>query len=176
MKEIDVAAVFCEMLSGFAALFIVVAALEVGGQTSLADVFTWLEAHPNFGAIAGILVAAYLVGIVVDAFGMAFDRLMCKLKWFEKFLCYDACQIPDAFYSTATEHRLKYFSEQWTFFSCYRNLLMLAPLWVTAAVVLTARHGGFYSATMVAVIGLLISIALVQSIRMLQRFMVTVTK
>jgi len=122
MKDLDITAVFCEMLSGIALMLVVAGWLDVSGVCSLGKLFLWLKGHPTFAAIATVAVVAYLAGLVVDAVGMAFDEVVGNIPRLSRLLKYDAGTMPANFYANVTAHVLKFWGEQWAYFSCYRNL------------------------------------------------------
>lgn len=177
MKDFDVAAVFCEMLSGLATLIVLTVWLDVADQLSFGAVLKWLEAHSDLGTVAALLAVAYFVGILIDAAGMAFDSLIVgNVGWLARLLCYDAGNLPADFYATSSEHRLKFWAEQWAYFSCYRNLLLLAPLGIPGTLIVAQKYGGCGWVTVVGVASVVVLIALTQSIRDLQKIMVRVAR
>lgn len=176
MKDIDVTAVFCEMLSGLAAIALALGLLDLTSQLEMAKVSKWIIANPTFATVATLLIAAYLLGLIVDAFGMAFDStLVERIQRLRKLLNYDAGQLPPNFYTKATEGQLRYFCEQWAYFSCYRNLLMLMVIGVPVSVALATKYGAWQWIAACLLINVLTIIALIASIRGLQGTMVRIS-
>ena len=83
MKGFNVAEIFCELLSGFAAIFLVIVLLDVFGTSCLRQSLTLIVSKGSATAIAGAVLVAYLVGLVVDAVGLAvggwfLDSWLCQ--------------------------------------------------------------------------------------------------
>jgi hypothetical protein len=72
--------------------------------------------------LGAILVAAFLVGIMMDAVGLALDKLL-----FDRFVATGEPSEEDRakFWKSVSAHVLTYREAQWTYYSCYRNLFIL---------------------------------------------------
>jgi hypothetical protein len=100
--------------------------------------------------------------LIVDALGMLFDKLVTN-RW--EFVKTTAATSRREFYVSAPEHVFAYWKEQWSYFSCYRNLFMLlfpgSVVWTCSA----WREFGFFSGLIVLVILILVGIALWYTMR-----------
>jgi len=122
MKELDLSHLFCEVLGGLIGILLVVCLLDVFGLLSLSIVWQEVKNNASLAGATVLLIGSYLVGLVVDAFGMVFDMYVTD-KW-------DAAKnrkvgAREEFFKHASEHAFRYWQEQWIYFSCYRNLFML---------------------------------------------------
>jgi hypothetical protein len=112
-----------------------------------------LQERASLGLVTGILVVAYVVGVMIDAVGLVIGEL-----FIDKIVCQHEPSDAElgAFYSGAEEHVMKYRDVQWTYYSLYRNLLLLAvPLAIVGGVALAKRgHCGW------ALVGAILSIGL----------------
>ncbi|MGO9119822.1 MAG: hypothetical protein ACLQPD_19695 [Desulfomonilaceae bacterium] len=140
MKGFNVAEIFCELLSGFAAIFLVIVLLDVFGTSCLRQSLTLIVSKGSATAIAGAVLVAYLVGLVVDAVGLAvggwfLDSWLCQEpssdeKEKDGFLvCKESEPSPEEvarFWTKVPRHVLAYRDHQWAYVSAYRNLLILA--------------------------------------------------
>jgi hypothetical protein len=126
--------------------------------------------------IAGLMIAAYLIGIIVDAVGMAFDELVDHIALLKRVLRYDIGKLPELFYAKSQKHQLAYWIEQWTFFSCYRNLLMLAPAWVTIAIAIAYKYGGCPWAWTIVVMCAVTTASLLVTMRPMQGVLANISK
>ena len=176
MKDLDITAVFCEILSGLSAILIALALLDIASVWTIPDQVRWISAHSTVGTAAGLFIAAYVIGIVVDAIGLAFDsQIGERFKLLRKLLRYDSGQMPRGFYSSASEQVLKYWCEQWAYFSCYRNLIVLSVLWLPAALIVACKYGSFGWVVVTSCVSLIVLLSLIQSVRSLQGVMVSIT-
>jgi hypothetical protein len=122
MKDLNLAEVFCEVLGGGLAIALAIALLDLSGWI---DVVSLLKdaAAASVGSVTVALIGSYIVGLLVDAVGLSvgewcFDRLVgageapspeqCRLFW-----------------QHAAEHVVKYWENQWTFYSAYRTAFLL---------------------------------------------------
>jgi hypothetical protein len=175
MKDIDIAALFCEVLSGLCALLIGLEILDISQSLPLSAAISKLAPSSVGSLVALVFVAAYVVGIVVDATGMAFDRWVEKSLRRKKWLGY-AGKMPPLFYAKAQAHQLAYWKENWTYFSCYRNLLMLCPAWALLAVAITWKYtNAIWTVAMAVLCGLAIA-SLIVTIRELQRALTNIAQ
>lgn len=122
MKDVDLSQVFCEVLAGLAAILLVVGILDISAIASTRECRDWGSKYATFAGLAGLFVGSYFIGLVVDAFGLVFDKLVTE-RW--KSSREKRTKRNKKFYASAPEHVFAYWKEQWTYFSCYRNLFML---------------------------------------------------
>lgn len=177
MKDLDIGGLFCEVLSGVVALLIIVGALDLTNQVDLGSLVLYATANTSGWTIAGLMIGAFLAGIIVDAVGTTFDELVvAKMPWLTRVLKYDAGVMPRLFYATATQQQLEYWRDQWGYFSCYRNLLALSPFWVVIAVALAVKYGGCGWAFAVAAGGLALVACLAITIRYIQSALVGIAR
>jgi len=123
MKEISVAEVFCEVLSGLAIMFFMIPLLDVIGKSCIHQSFTFIGKNLSATAIGGILVLAYILGLVMDTIGLAVGEL-----FLDRWLCKDSPSAEEkaTFWKKVPAHVLGYRDTQWAYVSAYRNLAILA--------------------------------------------------
>ena len=123
MKEISVAEVFCEVLSGLAIMFFMIPLLDVIGNSCIHQSFTFIGKNLSATAIGGALVLSYILGLVMDTIGLAVGE--CFL---DRRLCKDAPSGEEIaiFWKKVPKHVLGYRDTQWAYVSAYRNLAILA--------------------------------------------------
>jgi cation transport ATPase len=120
MKDFNFTELFCEILSGLIAVIVFVLILDVAGYCDIEKYFCSLKIDLSFLTI--LLVVSYFVGLLIDAIGLSLgewflDNLVSKkAPQREKFR---------NFYKNANESLVKYRDTQWTYYSLYRNLLVL---------------------------------------------------
>lgn len=173
MKDFDLTAVFCEILGGLAVLLMLIPLLDITGAYSLDDLTPLVARHLTSGTLVAVLVIAYLVGTVVDAVGLMFDDW-----WFGRALVANPPTDTEraSFFKNVQEHILRYRDEQWTWYSCYRNLfLVFLPAGLFWVVSLGIRsHWGFAIALLVGLI--VIEIALYRTMRVVLNIYAEITK
>lgn len=116
--------VFCEIISGlflcsaFAGLFLLLGILTQAQLSSLCTVAFKLSSLP------ALLLAFYIAGILFDPVGMLVDNLI------EKTLSVSSCSAEEKgiYYAYAPEHLVAYRHETWSYYFCFRNLLLLIPI------------------------------------------------
>lgn len=130
MKELSLSDAFCEVLAGLAVLGACVPLLELSGLQSLAETWAFLVSRMSLTLLTGGLLVCYVAGIVIDAVGLSLG------EWFldARLARAPASTKVEAFWKNVNEHVLGYRDAQWAYFSCYRNLAILA---VPAAVLWT---------------------------------------
>ena len=117
MKLPDLEKLFCEILCGLALMAIALPSLSLGIGYTIKESIEYLMAH-----FAEILVFGYFLGVLTDAVGFALG------EWFLDALLLGKRQVPvnrNAFWQTVPDHVLAYRDRQWTYFSTYRNLLVV---------------------------------------------------
>lgn len=176
MKDLDIGVLFCEILGGLCLMLICVAALDLAGLVDVRSVLVNATKESTGWSIAGLLVAAYLVGIIVDAIGMAFDEIITRIPGINSTLGYDGGKLPDCFYAKSKEHQLAFWRDQWTYFSCYRNLLMLSVAWMPISVLIANKYGGSVWVWIILA-GCVVTIgSLGVTVRCMQRVLATISK
>lgn len=166
MKEIDLAALFCEVLSGLAAGVVVLAYCDWAHPAATAGTVAWVLTRWSVMALTVVLLGAFLIGLVVDAFGLLFDELVVdRIKWFRAPAHEDAKK----FWPVVSEHVLRYRNEQWTYYSSYRNLLMLLIVGLVPGIRAGAHYGGWWGAALGFVTAIALLAALACSMRVTLR-------
>lgn len=128
MKELNLVDVFCEVLSGLCLLALALPCLDIAG-TDLRLVIPWLASQASAGAVAGVLIAAYMLGLVVDALGLAVGGcLEARWEWLHPKADEPSSEETRAFYRNASPQLHGYRDRQWAYASLYRNLLILLPI------------------------------------------------
>ena len=125
MKDLDITQVFCEVLTGLGCLSVILSIFILIGSYSFKDIVVFAGAKLTIAGLGAILAAAYIVGTMVDAVGLALDSL-----------CFDRLIVKEPpsgverkhFWNTVSAHVLAYRETQWTYYSCYRNLFILFVL------------------------------------------------
>ena len=120
MKELDLSQVFCEVVSGLAGIFIFFGLLDALEVQGIKDIVVWFGMNMSIPIATGLFVIAYLLGLILDAFGLLFDKLIDKCLGITEPTADELKQ----FYSKVPNHVFGYWKEQWVYFSCYRNILM----------------------------------------------------
>lgn len=139
MKDFDLRELFCEVLSGLFVLLLVVPLLHFAGVSSLDKTISVLLAKFSLSLATSLSVLCYLLGLLFDAVGFAFSEGSLGN-------CIETETTPSDnevahFWKSVEEHVLDYRERQWRFFSCYRNVFLLAPLCGIAwGVLLWERH------------------------------------
>jgi|GEM_PF-3868576 len=171
MKGFNVAEVFCEVLGGLAAMVLVILLFDAFKISCLRQSLTFIGTFTGNQLTANVIVAAlllaYIVGLVVDAFGLFFgdwrlDRWLCrdnlpteeeekKEKQAARFwnYAYWFCRetAPNGietarFWNNVPAHVLAYREQQWAYVSAYRNLIILAvPICGLACLSLGREYG-----------------------------------
>lgn len=124
--KVTITEVFCEIISGLM-LLIVLSAISI--------IFGWIElstltnSHTEiFSAapFASLIVFSYILGIIFDPIGMAFDLLI--MRWLGGKRDSLTNEHNARFYQTVSNHVLSYRLETWAYYFCFRNLFVLLPL------------------------------------------------
>jgi len=122
MKGINITEVFCEILSGVAIMFYVIPFLDLIGVSYISQSFAFIAKNLSMPTIFGVLILAYIIGLVMDAIGLAvgecfLDSLLCKVAPTKGERA--------AFWKNVSSHVLGYHDTQWAYISAYRNLAIL---------------------------------------------------
>jgi len=150
----NISELFCEILSGAVLIIVLVFACDVAGATSLDAVWTMMKARVSLGDIAAVLVVCYLLGLIMDAFGLAIGEL-----FLDDFIDSDVPTQAQrtSFLQTVPEHMLRYRDHQWTYYSAYRNLLLLLVPGAPLASIVAGRRGGVPAAIVVIVAAIVLA-------------------
>jgi hypothetical protein len=149
MKDFDVREVFCEILGGALFLSLLIAIFDFCGLIDTKALTTALAPKITLGVVTAGLTASYLVGILVDAMGLALGECFVD-DWINSK---SKTITSPAFWKTVPEHVLKYRDLQWTYYSTYRNvLLLLVPGLVVFPKLVYARLSSCWSAGAVLLI------------------------
>jgi len=138
--KFDFQQIFCEVLSGFAAILGVLSWAEVANTLKLQEVVSWIGRDLSIGKITAAVLSAYLVGLIVDAIALVFDELIVD-NW-EIVENHMKTGDRSLFLAKAPEHVLSFWETQWAYISCYRNLLMLLPFLAIPGAILINRAAG----------------------------------
>ncbi len=172
MKEISVAEVFCEVLSGLAIMFSMIPLLDVIGKSCIHQSFTFIGKNLSATAIGGALVLAYILGLVMDTIGLAVG------EWFlDRFLCKDPPSAEEiaTFWKKVPAHVLGYRDTQWAYVSAYRNLAILAlPAGILCCCSVGSNYGWIWA--LVPLVGMIIlELALLKTIEVLLKIYYLIT-
>ncbi len=117
----DITEIFCEIISGIAGVFVAVLLLISIDVITFEQVREIATSNGDVLDFAGLLLVLYLVGIVVDALGLFFDKV------FGRWICDDEPGEKEeaVFWNKVSEHVLAYRNHVWAYYFCYRNLFML---------------------------------------------------
>lgn len=119
--KVAVTEIFCEVISGIALLLVVLAGLDWAGVLSLEKSLGTAAGSINLTTLTGVLIAAYLAGVVFDSVGLIFD-LFCS-HW----ICDNGPtdQETKKFWTSVDSHVLNYKDQVWAYYFCYRNIFIL---------------------------------------------------
>lgn len=141
MKDLDLGALFCEVLSGFVCLLVVAMWLDATGNVLMMTLLAILRAHLSLSSVTSLLLLSYLLGLFVDALGLLADRVLVKTFW--PLLGFaDEVTPSTSFYGAIPAHMLSYMKEHWAYYSCYRNLVVLTLLGCAPFFWLVYLHAG----------------------------------
>lgn len=112
---------FCNVITGLTVCAVVILNLDLMGLTRIDEVWTSLATRYDATLITGIFILSYLIGIIFNAFGLLFDDYLADR------ICSDAPteQNIKAFWLDVEEHVLAYRDHVWSYYFCYRNLIIL---------------------------------------------------
>ena len=119
--KVAITEIFCEIITGLALTLVILACLDWPGIITFEDVLETVKSSFGVTSLTTVLIAAYLLGVVLDAAGLVFDNV------FHKVICADEPSSEEVknFWRTADAHVLAYRDNVWAYYFCYRNLLML---------------------------------------------------
>ena len=164
--------IFCEILTGLFAGFVVLTWLDWLQTVTFEQV--WQTVKPLLGlpTLTGVFIAAYLLGIVLDAVGLVFENVFCNI------ICVDepsADQIK-SFWKNAGGHVVAYRDNVWAFYFCYLNLFMLMLPAIVALFGTLWRRGYPGWAWIITIILIGTEIILFSSMRTLLKLYYNITK
>lgn len=157
MKDLDLSQVFCEILGGLAGIFWALGALDLSGLYSVRDSWCWASKYASFSGLTAFLVFSYLIGIIVDAFGLVFDKVITD-HW-ELSKKHSGISRSE-FYKSAEAHLFSYWKEQWTYFSCYRNLFMVMIPGLITWPLLVNKYLGCFAASVTFILSVIVAVVL----------------
>lgn len=135
MKDLNLREAFCEIISGAAVIGVALLCIDLAGTIDLKEEIR-AGVTVDLASVSLFFVSCYFAGLIVDALGLAIGEL-----FFDNLM---ASQDPPsdaavkAFWKEAADHVVKYRSNQWTFYSAYRNLfLLLIPGAILGAIVIS---------------------------------------
>jgi hypothetical protein len=119
--KLAITEIFCEILTGLATTLVVLTWLDWLNVICFKQVWITIKPYSGLATLTGVIIAAYLLGVILDAFGLVFDSL------FDRFVCADepTPENKKGFWTTANVHVLSYRDNIWAYYFCYRNLLIL---------------------------------------------------
>ena len=173
MKDLDVTQVFCEVLTGLGFLLVVLGLFGLLGPYAVQEIVFYVGTKLTIASLGAILVAAYLIGTIVDAIGLALDKLFLFGLVFKE----EPSEIDrEKFWKSVSAHVLAYREAQWTYYSCYRNLFILfVPGSILWTMVVWKRTGIVWGIVAV-VMFFLLETALFVTMKMLVEIYYKITK
>lgn len=170
--KVAITEIFCEVITGFALLFVLVGFLDWWGISSFEAGWDIVKEELDGVTLIALVVAAYLLGVIIDSAGLLFDEYCGHLV---------ATNTPSEedvknFWKTADAHVLAYRDGVWAYYFCYRNLFMLSvPAAISWGFALCNRGAyGWLIATILLIGGL--GFVMFVSMRVLLRLYYTITK
>lgn len=122
--KVTIKEMFCEIMSGLALLLVIVPALDWCDIFTLEEFWQLVTSKIDLVTLTGVIVVAYLAGILLDAFGLIADDWLGLLgKWFGGDEPTD--QQSKNFWTKADVHVFAYRNNIWAYYFCYRNLFTL---------------------------------------------------
>ena len=73
--KVAITEVFCEILTGLATSLVVLTLLDWLHIVTFEQAWIAAKQCPGFATLTGVLIVAYLLGVVLDAFGLVFDSV-----------------------------------------------------------------------------------------------------
>jgi hypothetical protein len=172
MKELDLRQAFCEVITGFMMILLLLPLLDLAGIVTPAVVLQWVIAHSSLTTIIGLLAICYFFGIVGDGIGFAVDE-----AGFDKWLYPNepTAEQRNAFWRSASAHVLQYRDTQWAYYECYRNLVLFIPcallLWAPALWEVASRTQWL----MLVVASFVLEVVLIYAMKSLLKLYYTIT-
>ncbi|MEW6667680.1 MAG: hypothetical protein AB1512_20925 [Thermodesulfobacteriota bacterium] len=173
MKDIGVAEVFCEILSGIVLAAVIVPFLVIRGVADIPSITAFMGKHMNAATLTMAIAACYFLGLIMDAVGLAVGE-----RCLDSRVCKDAPSSEEMqlFWKAVPEHVLTYRDTQWAYYSMYRNLfLLLIPgslLWCCVA----WAHSGWLWGLLTLVASALLELCFWRTMKCLLELYYTITK
>jgi hypothetical protein len=164
--KIDISKMICEILSG---LFLILLILLIAYYYKTSEIEEFLKENSksllDLGIITLLFALCYFLGIIIDDIDLLFDAvtvdiLMEKCKWFK-------IEKSNTLLKDLDEHILTYRNNQWSYYTCYRNLLiLLIPIEIFVFRILFCNHLNGW-AWISILIFLVLEVSFVHSMRLL---------
>ncbi|HVY52467.1 MAG TPA: hypothetical protein VHA07_13015 [Devosia sp.] len=136
MKDVSIAEVFCEILGGLLVILFALPWFAADPSMSFVGFYRSLYVGIDANALAAALVAAYLIGLLMDALGLIADEVITPRLGITEAT--DAER--KTFHKTALEHLLKYRDTQWSYYSLYRNCFIVVALGTLSTLIFWWHH------------------------------------
>lgn len=120
--KLDIQSVFCEVIGGLGLIALIAGILVLTGNSSVATLTDRVVDGGGGLELAGVLVAAYVAGVVVDAAGLVLDEYVLY-----RLADRSATEAERRlFFQKVSAHVLEWRTNVWNYYFCFRNLLLLA--------------------------------------------------
>lgn len=119
--KVEVTKIFCSIISGLALFLVAIPILYLTDVTNYELFKQKVVENQNTISLIGVVVSAYLMGIVFNSIGLVFDNYCGGFLRVTESTQDQA----NAFYKNASEHLFIYRDHVWAYYFCYRNLFML---------------------------------------------------
>ena len=73
--KINLADIFCEVLSGLALFLNIIPLLDILDLATISKSLTYVSSKMTLSNVTVFVVACYVLGLLIDAVGLAFDRI-----------------------------------------------------------------------------------------------------
>jgi len=143
MKSFDLNKTFCEVLSSLAIMSLSPPLLDLLGKKSLWD-FWHFARSLEATQLAGILILAYMLGLIMDAIGIALG------EWFlYRWLYNERATLKEwALYykNLSSADVFGYGEDEWAYLTTYTNLLIIAvPAWLLWTIWTACKYGWLWA-------------------------------
>ena len=170
--KFSISDVFCEVISG---LFLLVSLLPFGILLGLFSISDLMDLLKTLSAIdyALIFVILYVVGVFFDAFGLPADRILVKIGITK--------HTPDEestkkFLKNATSDLFQYRWNAWLHYYCFRNILVLLPVFTVLWGLVILFNFGIKAAILFFVVCALSTLIMYFSVKQHAEFYDLITK
>jgi hypothetical protein len=127
--KVDIERIFCEFVTGMIFMALCLTLFLFSDNVKLPEILSFLKEYSNIPNLLIFLMAAGLIGFVIDGIGLGFGEI-----FFDKIIYgYDVS--PEKrikFFEEVSEPVLAYRNRQWAYYSCYRNLFLLLIFYIVA--------------------------------------------
>jgi len=125
--KMDIGEVFCELLSGLAIMFLLLPFLDLFKIRSISQSLEFISQHNGAAELAGALVAAYCLGLIMDAVGIAIGEKWLYPQLHKRVKEKEPCTYErKAFYEKTSAHLLQHREYEYAYLLAYTNLLIIA--------------------------------------------------